>query len=373
MTMKNAPRPLPEHGGRLSDISHRHGIERHDWLDLSTGINPWPYPITPIDANACQALPDHDQGLHAAAVRYYLGRSFKADENRSRPSLTLLNIPGSQWAIEKLPHCFAPGGVALPDIGYREHEWRWQQAGHQTLFYDADAPEAFIDKTLEADNLRAMVVINPNNPGGQHVAPHVLRRLALALHQQGAVLIVDEAFADATPEQSLLPDIADNIIVLRSLGKFFGLAGLRLGAIVGTHPSGVMRQLSSMQGPWMVTAPSQLAGMEALADHHWQRTMQATLRRASQQQGQWLAERLGPCDNVRRWRQSALFNGFDMALTRARQWHEAFLQQAVLTRLWVVDEQRAILRFGLHDESPGASLKLDQAMTAASKIMGRPS
>lgn len=364
---------MPEHGGRLSDASRRDGLKRHDWLDLSTGINPWPYPITPIDAGACQALPDQDQALHKVAVRYYLGHPLGADENGSPESLMLLNIPGSQWAIEQLPHCVGSGSVALPDIGYREHQWRWQKAGHQTLFYDADAPDTVMDSRFDTANLRAMVIINPNNPGGQHVARDVLRELAARLHQKGAVLIVDEAFADATPEQSLLPDIADNVIVLRSLGKFFGLAGLRLGAVVGRAQSDIMKHLSSMQGPWQVTSPAQQAGIEAFADQHWQQNMRAVLRRASQQQGQWLEERLKAHGDVMRWRQSALFNGFDMLPARARQWHEALRDQAVLTRLWVVDKQRAILRFGLHDESPQAKHQLEQAMSAANRSMERPS
>ncbi|WP_456267228.1 aminotransferase class I/II-fold pyridoxal phosphate-dependent enzyme [Kushneria sp. AK178] len=368
--MKDAPDSLYAHGGRLSEVSRRYNLERHDWLDLSTGINPWPYPITPIDARACQALPDHDQGLHDAAVRYYLGN---AVDTGARPTLTLLNIPGSQWAVEALPHCFVSGSVALPDIGYREHEGRWHQAGHQTLFYDADTPGTIMTRVADTADLRAVVVINPNNPGGQHVAPHVLRTLAAELQQKGALLIVDEAFADATPEQSLLPDIVDNIIVLRSLGKFFGLAGLRLGAVVGAESSATLQQLSSMQGPWRVTSPAQLAGMEALTDRRWQYTMRTTLKHASQQQGQWLEKRLNVYGDVSRWRQSALFNGFDMSLACARQWHEALLHQAVLTRLWVVDAQRAILRFGLHDENSRTTHQLEQAMIAAGNAMEKSS
>ncbi|SPJ34700.1 threonine-phosphate decarboxylase [Kushneria phyllosphaerae] len=367
--MTVAPDTSPIHGGRLFEVSRRYGIERRDWLDLSTGINPWPYPITPINASACQALPDQDQALHEAAARYYLGGPLGTGENGFQESLILLNIPGSQWAIEHLPHCIESGTVALPDIGYREHEWGWQRAGHQMLLYDADHPEAVIEKTADTNSLRAVVVINPNNPGGQHLSPGILHTLAAELQHKGAVLIVDEAFADATPKQSLLPDIADNVIVLRSLGKFFGLAGLRLGTIVGRAQSDVMTHLSSLKGPWQVTSPTQQAGMEAFSDDAWQCRMRGRLHRASQQQGQWLERQLKTHGDVLRWRQSALFNGFEMSLERARQWHEAFLPQGVLTRLWLMNAQRAILRFGLHDESADAIRHLKQAMSAAQKIM----
>ncbi|WP_158521515.1 threonine-phosphate decarboxylase [Kushneria konosiri] len=362
---------LPVHGGRLSDVSRRYGIERGDWLDLSTGINPWPYPITPIDARACQALPDHDLALLETSSRYYLGSSLQVDGD-DRDALTLFNIPGSQWAIEQLPHCVESGIVALPNIGYREHEWRWQQAGHQIRRYDADHPESVMDLP-GSDHLRAMVVINPNNPGGQHIAPCDLRALAASLQQKGTVMVVDEAFVDATPEQSLLPNIADNVIILRSLGKFFGLAGLRLGAVIGKTSLTAIHQLSALQGPWRITSPSQKAGAEALEDHFWQRAMRATLKRASHQQGAWLEARLNAHGDIERWRQSALFNGFDMEFDRARRWHEALLSQGVLTRLWEVSEQRAILRFGLHDESPRAIQHLEQAMSKANKATGRPS
>lgn len=364
--MTRAFEAFPAHGGRLSDVSRRYGIKREDWLDLSTGINPWPYPITPIDASACQALPDHDLALLEASSRYYLGSPLGAEDD-----FTLLNIPGSQWAIEQLPHCVESGIVALPDIGYREHEWRWQQAGHQTWFYDADHPEAVVASWIDSDNLRAMVVINPNNPGGQHVAPRDLHALATRLQQKGAVLIVDEAFMDATPEQSLLPDIADNVIVLRSLGKFFGLAGLRLGTVIGRVSSTIMQRLSALQGPWRITSPSQQAGVEALEDHPWQRTMSKTLRHASGQQGAWLEKRVGVHGDIARWRHGALFNGFDMTFERARFWHEVLLSEGVLTRLWVIDEQRAILRFGLHDESSRAMQHLEQAIIVAGRVTGR--
>lgn len=364
---------FPIHGGRLSEFSRRYGIERRDWLDLSTGINPWPYPITPLDAGACQALPDQDQALHEAAARYYLGHPLETGKNGFPESLMLLNVPGSQWAIEHLPRCVGSGTVALPDIGYREHGWGWQRAGHQTLLYDADRPEAVIEAVSDTNNLCAMVVINPNNPGGQHLSPCALRALAARLQHKGAILIVDEAFVDVTPEQSLLPDIADNVIVLRSLGKFFGLAGLRLGTVVGKAQSDLMEHLSSLQGPWQVTSPTQQAGMEAFSDSSWQRHMRGWLQRASQQQGQWLERQLKPHGDIIRWRQSALFNGFEMSLERASQWHKAFLPQGVLTRLWLIDEQRAILRFGLHNESSGAIHHLGQAMSAAQKAMGKRS
>lgn len=371
--MTVVPDASPIHGGQLSEISRRYGIERCDWLDLSTGINPWPYPITPIDAGTCQALPDQDQALHEAAARYYLGRPLRTGENGFSESLMLLNVPGSQWAIEHLPRCVEPGTVALPDIGYREHGRGWQRAGHQTLLYDADHPEAVIEKVSGTNNLRAMVVINPNNPGGQHLSPCALRALANELQHKGAVLIVDEAFADAIPEQSLLPDIADNVIVLRSLGKFFGLAGLRLGTVLGRAQSDVITHLSSLQGPWQITSPTQQAGMEAFSDDVWQCQMKGQLQRASQQQGQWLERQFKAYSDVIRWRQSALFNGFEMTLEHASQWHEAFLPQGVLTRLWLIDERRAILRFGLHNESSGAIHHLGQAMSAAQKAMGKRS
>ncbi|MFC0268529.1 threonine-phosphate decarboxylase [Kushneria aurantia] len=344
------------HGGDLATASARFGIARQRWLDLSTGINPWPYPITPITAADCRALPDDGTALVEAARDYYLPAAHER--------LGILPVPGSQWAIERLPGLFERGGVALPHIGYREHAWRWQQAGHRPWFYN---PDDLLDggfNIAQADDLRAMVVVNPNNPGGQHHTPRALTALAQALRPRGALLIVDEAFADSAPAISLLPTLPDNVLVLRSLGKFFGLAGLRLGFAIGQGGADTpLERLTGQSGPWMISAPAQRGGGEALRDRDWQATMRQRLDAASQHQGDWLTERLG--QEVQYRRRSALFNAFDMLPQRALDWHRRLAEQGVLTRLWPVDTSLSLLRIGLHDGADASWRRLDEAFRYA--------
>lgn len=358
--MTSWDRSPPAHGGRLDIAGRRYGIAREQWLDLSTGINPWPFPMTPIDAAACRALPDTDADLIEAAREYY----FKTAEfEKNKGARRILAIPGSQWAIERLPCCFERGRVALPHIGYREHAWCWQRAGHEALYYDPDRLEVSLSRMIDDPGLRAVVVINPNNPGGQRHSSDALLHLAARLAGRGGFLILDEAFADADPGTSLLPRLPANALVLRSLGKFFGLAGLRLGFAIGAdHDLAPMAGLKARAGPWMIGSPAQTAGREALAARLWQCRMRTRLAHAGETQGQWWLAQLRARGAIRRHRAGKLFNGFDMAPHQAQQWHEALARQGVLTRLWQVDERLAIVRIGLHDESDATVQRLERAL-----------
>lgn len=356
-------RSPPAHGGRLDIASRHYGIARAQWLDLSTGINPWPFPMTPIDAAACRALPDANADLIEAAEGYYFNTAGFDTTESGKGIGTILAIPGSQWAIERLPYFFEKGVVALPDIGYREHAWCWQTAGHEAMFYDPDRLETSLFDDASASALRAVVVINPNNPGGQHHSRECLCQLAGKLAEHGVFLVVDEAFADTAPDKSLLPGRPDNVLVLRSLGKFFGLAGLRLGFAIGagddTSPLGWLQTRAS---PWMISSPAQTAGREALEAKEWQRRMRERLSLSGSAQGQWWLARLKARGAIRRHRTGTLFNGFDMASEQAQRWHEALARQGVLTRLWQVDKRRAIIRIGLHDENDATVRRLEQAL-----------
>ncbi len=116
--------------------------------------------------------------------------------------------------------------VGVLDPAYAEHGFRWQQAGHEVECLEADQ----IEDRLAA--LDVLVLINPCNPSAIRFNPDQLRSWHSMLAQRGGWLLVDEAFIDATPEQSLITDpMPSGLIVLRSLGKFFGLAGIRVGAV----------------------------------------------------------------------------------------------------------------------------------------------
>ena len=182
----------------MREAARRYGIPRADWLDLSTGIAPWPYPLPPVPAEVWQRLPEAGDGLEAAARDYY-------------GAAHLLPLPGSQAAIQALPRLLPPARVAMPEPIYNEHPAAWQSAGHTRVGWAEPADYA--------------VVCNPSNPTGQRFGRDALLDRA----RQVRLLVVDEAFIDATPDESLIGCDVDNIVVLRSLGKFFGLAGARVG------------------------------------------------------------------------------------------------------------------------------------------------
>ncbi|MBA3032077.1 MAG: threonine-phosphate decarboxylase CobD [Gammaproteobacteria bacterium] len=241
-----------EHGGRLGEAAARWGIPRADWLDLSTGIAPWPYPVPAVPAEVWQRLPEDEDGLEAAARDYY-GAGH------------LLALPGSQSGIQLLPRLLAPGRVALPAPIYAEHPAAWRAAGHQIVAWDAGT-------TMRADYA---VLCNPNNPTGQRFTRAELLERARALR----LLVVDEAFIDAAPEESLADHATDNIVVLRSLGKFFGLAGARVGFAIAAPE--LLTRLAVALGPWAVGHPARWAARHALADRAWPAGQRERLRGAA--------------------------------------------------------------------------------------------
>ncbi len=246
-----------EHGGNLRAAALKYARPLSDWLDLSAGLNPHWYPVPPLDGAAWHRLPETDPELAQAAARYY-----------GAPQM--LAVAGTQAAIAALPRLRAPSRVVVAAPSYAEHAHHWAQHGHtlrQLAYADLDGAVSECD---------VLVVCNPNNPTGAVVAPQQLRLWAAALAARGGWLVVDEAFGDTAPELSVAASSGQTgLIVLRSLGKFFGLAGLRMG-FVGAHPD-LLDALADLLGHWTVSGPAQVIARAALDDRDWQRDMHARL------------------------------------------------------------------------------------------------
>ncbi len=260
--MIDAPPAPPRHGGDLAEAECLFG--RHDaWLDLSTGINPFPYPFSPPPRDAWTRLPDSNLAgrLMAAAEAYY-----------GAPSTDhVVPAPGSQALIQLLPHLRTVSDVAILGPTYGEHAACWSAAGHRVRM---------VSQLDELGDCAIAVLCNPNNPDGRQVEPGALRELAGRLAEQRGWLVVDEAFADVVPGASLAPHVDQaGCVVLRSFGKFFGLAGLRLGfALANPSLAGAIRRAL---GPWAVSGPACRIATEALGDGAWiteTRTRLARLR-----------------------------------------------------------------------------------------------
>lgn len=258
-----------EHGGNLHDAIRRYQRSRADWLDLSTGINPQPYPIPVIASDAWHRLPEPSTALLDAAQSYY-----------GAPQL--LPVAGTQAAIQGLPRLRPHSKVVVAAPSYAEHAFQWKQAGHDVI----EVPYAQLASAV--DDCDVMVVCNPNNPTGECVDVEVLLRWSTQLAAKGGWLIVDEAFGDVMPEASVASHTAQvGLIVLRSVGKFFGLAGLRLG-FVAAH-SELLKELADLLGPWTVSGPAQQIGLTALSDHGWQFAMRQQLKDSGQRLQRLLA------------------------------------------------------------------------------------
>ncbi len=264
---------MPEHGGRLNQAVKRWGIPLEQWLDLSTGINPVGWPVPAIPAQVWQRLPEADDGLNDI-IGQQLGAPASA---HCEP------VAGSQAAIMALPRLRKPCRVGIPSIGYREHEYSWRQAGHRIVSLDSAQTHsgATDDGERWLDELDVLVWINPNNPSGELIPPATLLRWHKRLHKRGGWLIVDEAFMDATPQFSLSAHAGlQGLIILRSLGKFYGLAGVRAGAVL--TDASVAKPLRRLLGPWSLSGPSRYVMAHALLDTQWQAQTRVRLQRDAQ-------------------------------------------------------------------------------------------
>ncbi|WP_044563282.1 threonine-phosphate decarboxylase CobD [Azospirillum sp. B4] len=241
------------HGGDLTQAAALFPVAPGPWIDLSTGINPWPYPLPPIPDAAWTALPTRGalDALMAAAAGAY---------GAPGPD-SLVAAPGSELLIQTLPRLRAVGDVAIVGPTYGDHARAWGQAGHRVR--SVTAPE---DAIGSAD---VVVLCNPNNPDGRAWAPAALLDWAAVLAARGGWLVVDEAYADLDPARSVCPHAGTpGLVILRSFGKFFGLGGLRLGFLLAPVP--LLDAVRAGLGSWAVSGPALRVGAEALADGAWQ-------------------------------------------------------------------------------------------------------
>lgn len=249
MTLSAAP---PLHGGDLGVLARHFPDAPRPWIDLSTGINPWPYPVQALPAEAWTRLPapSAEDAVRTEAALYY---------GFGDPACVVL-APGSQALLQWLPRLRRPGRVAVFAPTYAEHALTWAAAGHRVemIAWDAAPPG-------DAD---VVVVVRPNNPDGAVYPLARLRRLADDLAARAGWLVIDEAFADIGDEPSVAATMpGPALVVLRSFGKFFGLPGCRLG-FAWTMPP-LCDALRAALGPWCVPGPALAVAAQALADRPW--------------------------------------------------------------------------------------------------------
>lgn len=323
-----------EHGGNLAAAAMQYGIPLATWLDLSTGINPNGYPIPQIPPSAWQHLPPTQDGLIEAAQAYY-GAPY------------LLPAAGSQAILQALPRLRSPARVAILSPAYAEHAHAWSRCGHVVSTFSG------MPNARTVNSVDVIVLCNPNNPTAQQFQPAHLLQWHEQLAERGGWLVVDEAFMDATPECSLARHAhLEGLFVLRSLGKFFGLAGARVGFLLAAEPH--LSVLEEHLGPWPLTGAARIIAAQALRDKAWQQRAHCQLHAASAR----LAGLLGQYGLP----PQAGTHLFQWVTTKqADAWHTHLARQGIWVRKFA---EVSALRFGLPPAEGWA--RLEAALTTFS-------
>lgn len=296
-----------DHGGGIDGARAVYGGERADWLDLSTGINPVPYPIPPLPKDAWTALPDagsQDRLITAA-------RAFWNVPDGAQ----ILAAPGASALIARIPALGRTSRVAIPEPTYNEHAAAFRASGW-TVETECNAP--------------VRVLVHPNNPDGKLWEPTDFG---------DEMTIIDESFCDICPDRSLV-DLAgrENVIILKSFGKFWGLAGLRLGFAIGADAT--MSRLQDMLGPWAVSGPGLHVGALALEDRDWADATRARLQADATQ-----------LDDLMQPAGAHIIGGTDLfrlyQVDSAAQWQDRLAQNHIWSRIFPYSDRW--LRVGLPD------------------------
>lgn len=240
------------HGGDLAQARSAHPHAPEPWIDLSTGIDPVAWPVPDLPPEVWTRLPEP---AALAALEATAAEAFGVDD-----PACVAAVPGTQAAIQLMPRLTAGRGVGILGFTYQEHAHVWREAG---------AEPTVVERLEDLARFDVGLLVNPNNPDGRFVAPEALAGLALDMARDGRRLVVDEAFVDILPDgASLAPRLPlAGTIVLRSFGKTWGLAGLRLGFVLSdTATAATVRRTI---GPWAISGPALAIGRAALADRAW--------------------------------------------------------------------------------------------------------
>ena len=314
------------HGGRLGAARSLFPDVPQPWIDLSTGINPRSYPAPRASQRARNRLPEPAELARLEAVA---AAAFGvADPAR------VVATAGTECALRLLPQMVNLQASVIVGPTYGSHADAWTRAGALTQTIALEEVRSHAERAV------GLTIVNPNNPDGRCVSRSRLLELHDSLARHGGTLIVDEAFAEVVPEISVAAEAgaaaAPKLIVLRSFGKFFGLAGLRLGFIVAATP--LAATIRGLIGEWPVASDALAAGLAAYADVRWMNRERTVLAKSAQRLDSLLT-----------------LNGFELAggtslfrLARAPDARERFtrlLAAGILVRPF--DYAADLLRFGL--------------------------
>lgn len=306
--MVNKPVGVGDHGGSLERARALFPDAPEPWIDLSTGINPHHYPLLHLPVTSFSRLPEPGRNRQLAAVA--------AAAYGAPAPCHVAPAPGTQILLALVASLIPPSRARILSPTYSGHGCAAALAGHQVE--ETGSFDALFDANLA-------IAVNPNNPDGRIIERSHLLALVGSMRRKGGLVIVDEAFMDIGPRQhSVAGDVADGgLIVLRSFGKFYGLAGVRLGFALGG--AGDIERLEGRLGPWAVAGPAVETGLRALADEQWRERMRARLEREAARLDGLFAEH-----GVAAAGGTSLFRFFQ--LEQAQTLFEIFGRHGILTR-----------------------------------------
>ncbi len=322
------------HGGRLLAFAESLGLDDNDWLDLSTGISPFQYPIPQLASETWRELPQISNSFNESVTQYYGSNQFVVGA-------------GSQQLIALMPEILNQQSqnikrVFIPQVGYKSHQVAWSSQQVEIVLYTK------LPKRSDLKEGDCLVIINPNNPSGIFYSKHCLSDYAKYLDKINGYLIVDEAFIDVVDKSTSLINktMPASLIVFRSIGKFFGLAGLRVGFVFANID--ILKYIKNKIEPWQVNGPALAITELALNDIVWQKNQKIQLtKQASSLKA--LLEKYFPAKTIK---------GCDLFLTlsldNANEIYMELAQHKIYVRL--CDENDAI-RFGVPNNTDLARLE----------------
>ena len=238
-----------EHGGNLDKAISFYGGKESEWIDLSTGINPNSYPIPKLSISDWRSLPTKTEIKDLESII----------KSKQKISSEIIMVPGAQMAINFLPFLLKGEGteVRILTPTYNEYNYCFTNTGFKVNS---------CQKFNQLFNSDIAIIVNPNNPDGKIYEINELFELSKSVK----ILIVDESFIDSVECDSIVNQLNEdvsNIIVIRSFGKFFGLAGLRLGYVFSGKE--IIRKFKRFFGPWQISKMSVKIATIAFSDDVW--------------------------------------------------------------------------------------------------------
>ena len=257
---------LSGHGGNVKQICDKKGLNPDEIIDFSASINPLGYPAVVREAvseqfNDIQHYPDS----HSTDLKKTIAR--KTDCNESN----VIIGNGSNELFYLIPRALKPTKGVLLQPTFNEFKDAFSNSSIEVIELVNKCKDFPIINTriseLKSIEDCMIFLCNPNNPTGQLTRKEDI--IELVNDNPNRLIVIDEAFMDFTEDNEKYSVIReaplfDNLIVVRSLTKFYGFPGLRLGFLVSNES--IINKLMQYKEPWTVNTIAQVAGMAAIND-----------------------------------------------------------------------------------------------------------